>query len=127
MLYIAIVRYTLSIAGYAVVVCLVMAITAASGGEVGGGGVGAWIIVAALITLHLAVGFAVGRWSALWLVVLLPILAIPVPTATDCGDGCEPWPMWFGMLYLGVPVGATLIAIGVGWRKTLRRPRSGAA
>jgi len=38
------------------------------------------------------VGFAIGRWWAILLVSLLPILAIPVPRPEDA---YEPFPMWF--------------------------------
>jgi hypothetical protein len=123
MLYIAIVRYTLSIASYTTVVGVYMLLAAA--------GLDNAVVVAgalaALIAVHPVLGYAIGRWWAIIFVALLPLLGIPVPTATECGDGCEPWPMWFGMLYLGVPVGATLIAMGVGWRKTWGRQRSGIA
>lgn len=122
MLYIAIVRYALSIAAYISVVVLVMAITAASEGSVGAGW--AELVWLTLIALHLAVGFSIGRWWAILLVILLPILAIPVPTATECGEGCEPLPLWFGLLLLGVPVGAALLAMGIGARKLRDRRRS---
>jgi hypothetical protein len=117
------VRYLVSIAIYTAVVGIYM-LFAAVGPE------NEVVVVAglaALIAVHPFLGYAIGRWWAIVLVALLPVLGIPVPTASDCGGGCEPLPMWFGMLYLGLPVGATLIAIGVGWRKALQRPRSGVA
>jgi hypothetical protein len=117
------VRYTVSIPSYIAVVGLSMLLATAGLDKTAVVAVG----LAALIAVHLFLGYAIGRWWGIIFVASLPVLGIPVPTATDCGDGCEPWPMWFGMLYLGVPVRTTLIAIGVGWRKTLRRPRFGVA
>ena len=85
-----------------------MAIAAAAGE---GGGA---IVLLGLVALQPAVGFAIGRWRAILLVSLLPILAIPVPRPEDA---YEPFPMWFTMLLVGVPVGAVLIAAGVAVRK----------
>jgi len=102
------VRYSLSIAIYVLVVAGAMAIAAAAGE---GGGA---IVLLGLVALQPAVGFAIGRWWAILLVSLLPILAIPVPRPEDA---YEPFPMWFTMLSVGVPAGEILIAAGVAVRK----------
>jgi hypothetical protein len=74
----------------------------------------------AFLVLQVLVGLALGRWRALLLVALLPILAIPVPTPEDA---YEPLPLWFGMLIFA-PLIAALIAAGVGARKVWNRLRS---
>jgi len=85
-------------------------VSAASAGD----GVVRGLVFWTLVVVHPLVGFAIGRWWAVLLVFLLPVLALPVPTPTDA---YEPIPMWFAMLYFGVPFGALLIAAGVVARK----------
>ena len=118
-LYIAVVRYALSIAAYVVVVAVYM-VSAAAASDDYGLVPGAFLVV--LIAAQPLVGFAIGRWWAISLVLLLPIFGIPVPPPEH---GYEPIPMWFGMLFFGVPIGGVLIALGVGARKlwnVLRSP-----
>lgn len=74
----------------------------------------------AFLVLQVLVGLVLGRWRALFLVAILPILAIPVPTPEDAR---EPIPLWFGMLIF-TPLIAGLIAAGVGARKVWNRWRS---
>ena len=104
-------RYMLSIASYVAVVAVFMVWAAVSGGD---DGVVPELMLFVLIGIQPIVGFAIGRWWAILLVSLLPILAIPVPRPEDA---YEPFPMWFTMLLVGVPVGAVLIAAGVAVRK----------
>lgn len=113
-------RYLLSIAVYTAVVASFMVLAAVADDSPQVADV---FVLVTLAVLHLCVGFAIGRAWALALVLLLPLLAIPVPTATDCGDGCEPLPMWFGMLYVGIPVGLVLIGTGIVVRKLRDRRR----
>ena len=79
------------------------------------------VVLLALVIVQPAVVLGIGRWWAVGLVLLLPILAIPVPTPEDA---YEPLPMWFAMFYFGILVCLVLIAAGVAVRKgwNLRRP-----
>jgi hypothetical protein len=103
------VRYILSIAIYLLVVAGFM-VSAASAAD----GVVSGLLFWALVVVQPLVGLAIGRWWAVALVVLLPLLGLPVPSPQDA---YEPIPMWFAMLFFGVPVGALLIAMGVAARK----------
>jgi hypothetical protein len=107
MLYIAIVRYIPSIASYVTVVAAFMlwAAVGPGGEEIGLGA------LVALVAVHPVVGFLIARWSAVLLAVLLPVLAVFVPTPDDAR---EPIPLWFVMFVIGWPVGSALIMAGVG-------------
>jgi hypothetical protein len=73
-----------------------------------------WAAVVALLAVQFVAGFGIGRWYALLLLPLLPLLSIPVPVPEDA---YEPFPLWFVMLgYIG-PVAAVLMALGIGARK----------
>jgi hypothetical protein len=72
-----------------------------------------WALVA-LLTVQFVAGLGIGRWHALLLLPLLPLLSIPVPVPEDA---YEPFPLWFVMLaYIG-PVAAVFMAAGIGARK----------
>jgi hypothetical protein len=58
---------------------------------------------------------------AFLLLPLLVLLSIPVPVPEDA---CEPMPMWFAMLYLGIPIAAPIMAIGMGARAAWNHWRS---
>jgi hypothetical protein len=118
MLYIAIVRYALSLAVYVAVVAVFMLWAAGSGTD---DGVVPALMLFLLVGIHPVVGFAIGRAWALSLVLLLPLLGLPVPVPEDA---YEPFPMWFVMLYLGMPIGLVLIGAGVVGRKGWDRWRS---
>jgi hypothetical protein len=77
-------------------------------------------IVVAFFAAQALVGFALGRWRALLLILLLPILAVPVPVPEDA---YEPLPMWYAMLVLVGPLAALAMAAGIGLRKTTARLR----
>ena len=70
----------------------------------------------ALALLQVVAGFALG-WRAYLLLPLLPLLAIPVPVPEDA---YEPFPLWFVMLYLGLPIAAVLMTPGVVLRALAR-------
>jgi hypothetical protein len=116
MLYIAVVRYRRSIAigGAALHVGLLMVFIAYYWRAVDlDEDVSNWALVA-LLGVQLLAGFAIGRWHALLLLPLLPLLSIPVPVPEDA---YEPFPLWFVMLaYIG-PVAAVLMLAGIGARK----------
>ena len=73
-----------------------------------------------LVVLHVATGFGTARWWA----VLLPAVAVLVAIPAGYPDGYrgEPLPIWFGLAAFS-PVGALLIAAGVGTALTVSRRR----
>ena len=77
-------------------------------------GVAPELMLFVLIGIQPIVGFAIGRAWALSLVLLLPLFGLPVPVPEDA---YEPFPMWFVMLYVGIPIGLVLIGIGIVGRK----------
>lgn len=76
------------------------------------------LALAVLAVVHLAAGFAIGRWFALFLPVLLIVLSIPVPTDPDA---YEPIPLWWATALWLAPIGAGLLAVGVGARRLTER------
>ena len=102
-------RYAFSIAVYVVVVGVFMVLAA----QDPDGGAIVLSAFAALAAVHAIVGFTIGRVWALGLVLLLPLLGLPVPVPEDA---YEPFPMWFVMLYLGIPIGLVLIGLGIAAR-----------
>jgi len=74
----------------------------------------------AFLAAQFLVGVVLGRWRAIFLAAILPILAIPVPTPEDA---YEPLPLWFGLLIFA-PFIAALIGAGVGARRLWERWRS---
>ena len=76
--------------------------------------------LAALAVLQVAVGLVLG-WRAFFLLPLLVLLSIPVPVPQDA---YEPMPMWFAMLYLGIPIAAVLMSVGVVMHVSWKRFRS---
>ncbi|HKO74038.1 MAG TPA: hypothetical protein VJU01_01875 [Gaiellaceae bacterium] len=80
-----------------------------------------WVALVGLLAVQFVVGLGIGRWHALLLLPLLPLLSIPVPVPEDA---YEPFPLWFVMLaYIG-PVAAMLMLAGIGARKLWNRRRS---
>jgi hypothetical protein len=86
-----------------------------------GDDVASWTALAALAVLHLAVGFAIGRFWALLLVALAILIALPAGYPDDLRG--EPWPIWTTFAFWA-PAEAALLLLGVGCRKLgrLRRP-----
>jgi hypothetical protein len=76
------------------------------------------LALAVLAAVHLVSGFAIGRWPALLLPLLLVLLAIPVPTDPEA---YEPIPLWFVLLFWFAPLGVGVLALGVGARRLLGR------
>lgn len=74
-----------------------------------------------IVLLQPALGFAVGRWWAVGLPVLVVPISIPAGTPEITDTLSEPLPMWFGLMY-GAVVAVPLVAVGVlgrkiyGWR-----------
>ena len=87
---------------------------------------GAWL-VPLLVFVQLASGFALGRWWAVLLPVLLPFISVPAGTPPITPDNAEPFPIWFGLVFLS-PVAGVLIALGIATRTIIdRRSHSDAA
>jgi hypothetical protein len=122
MLYIAIVRYNRSIAiGSAVIhVASLIVFIAYWWHELDSDNSFYWPICA-LLAVQFLTGFAIGRWHALLLLPLLPLLSIPVPVPEDA---YEPVPLWFVMLFYIGPLAAVLMLAGIGARKLWDRRRS---
>jgi predicted membrane protein len=80
-------------------------------------------IIIAFFAGHALIGLALGRWRALLLILLLPILAIPVPVPEGA---YEPLPLWYVMLVFGGPLATFAMATGIGLRKTTALLREGA-
>ena len=115
MLYIAVVRYERSIAVVSYFVLMLVWVFWVLDRQVFFGEPrGDWIVLAALLAAHLAVGFAIGRWWALLLPFVVVFASIPLGhPSTNRG---EPWPIWWGLL-AWVPLAAAFLALGVGFRR----------
>lgn len=77
-----------------------------------------WALLACFAALHVAVGLGTGRWWATVLPLVPLAMALPLGYPAD-GRG-EPLPIWVGLLFWA-PVGAFLLALGVGCRLLGRR------
>jgi hypothetical protein len=77
-----------------------------------GSDVADWLGIAALTALHLATGWAIGRWWA----VLLPLLAIPLSVPAGYPARTEPQ-LWIGIAYVVVPAGMVLMGLAVMFRR----------
>ena len=122
MLYIAIVRYRRSIAigSAALYVGLLVVFIAYWWHELDSDD-NFYSPLVALLAVQFVTGFAIGRWHALLLLPLLPLLSIPVPVPEDA---YEPFPLWFVMLAYVGPVAAVLMLAGIGAGKLWNRRRS---
>ena len=76
-----------------------------------GSDVAGWLGLAALVALHLATGWGIGRWWAL----LLPPLAIPISIPAGYPERTEPQ-IWVGITYVVVPAGMLLIGLAIALR-----------
>ena len=72
------------------------------------------IALGVLAVFHFAAGFAVGRWWAVLLPLLVALVVVPAG-----GDG--EIPAWFGYLLFGGVAGAVLLAAGVALRRFRER------
>jgi hypothetical protein len=121
MLYIAVVRYSqsIAIASY-VVVSAVWVYWLLDRQLFFGSDAAAVVVLGTLILVHLALGFVVARWSAVLLPLVPAILAAPLgyPSA----NRGEPPPIWLGLVLVW-PAAVTLVALGVGARKAAARIR----
>lgn len=78
---------------------------------------GAWQLPV-LIIAQLVAGFAVSRWWAALLPVVVVFVSMPAGYPPITPEYAEPLPIWFG-LAVAAPVGCLLVAIGVATRKLL--------
>lgn len=82
-------------------------------------GSGTWLLPL-LVLVQLAAGFAIGRWWAVLLPVVVVFVSVPAGNPPITPAYVEPWPIWSG-LAIGAPVGCLLVVIGVAARKILDR------
>jgi hypothetical protein len=111
MLYIAVVRYRHSIAIAAYIVTGAVWIFWILDRQVFfGNDAAGWATVTLLLVLHVAVGFAVGRWWAL----VLPFtwVAFAYPLGYPSANRGEPTVLWQGLLGL-TPVAVMMLGLGV--------------
>jgi hypothetical protein len=73
-----------------------------------------------LVALQLGVGFAVRRWWALFLPVLVVLISVPAGYPPITPENAEPLPLWFG-LGLGLVAAVPLLAAGVILRRLYER------
>jgi hypothetical protein len=121
LLYIALLRYTQSIAvGAYLVASLVWVYWILDRQLFFGSDVAAGIGLGVAATVHLGLGFVLARWWALALPFVPVLLAAPIgyPSA----NRGEPLPIWLGLL-LWAPVAIALVAIGIGARLAIERRR----
>jgi hypothetical protein len=72
----------------------------------------AWLGIAGFAGLHLATGWAIGRWWAL----VLPLLAIPLSIPAGYPERTEPQ-VWIGITYVGAPAGILMIGLAIAFRR----------
>ena len=75
------------------------------------GDAGVWVLPV-LMALQVAVGFAVGRWWALALPILVVLISVPAKGPPITPDNSEPFPLFvtFGVIAV---VAVPLIAVGL--------------
>jgi hypothetical protein len=65
-----------------------------------------------LVTLQVAVGFAIGRWWALVLPVLVVLIAVPAKNPPITPDSAEPFPLFVTFAAMAI-VAVPLVAVGL--------------
>lgn len=73
----------------------------------------------AVLLLHFATGFAVGRWWAVTLPVLGVLAAVPAGYPDD--NRGEPFVIWVGLALFAAPLGIGSTAFGVAVRRLRNR------
>jgi hypothetical protein len=74
------------------------------------GDAGLWV-VPVLVALQFGLGFAAGRWWALFLPVLVVLISIPAGYPPITPEDAEPLPLWFP-LGVGLVVAVPLVGVG---------------
>lgn len=77
-----------------------------------GSGVADILVLAALAVVHVATGWLAGRWWA----VILPALVVPIAVPAGYAERTEDLLVWHALAYVVAPLGAALVALGVGAR-----------
>ena len=72
---------------------------------------GLWV-VPLLVLAQLAVGFAVRRWWAVLLPLVVVLISVPAMDPPITPDSAEPFPIFFSLLF-ALPVAVPMIALGV--------------
>ncbi len=76
-------------------------------------------LIPIVIGLQVVAGWAIGRWWAVLLPVVVVLIAMPAGNPPITPAYVEPWPIWFG-LALEAPTAVVLLALGVASRKIVR-------
>ena len=84
-----------------------------------GSDVAAVATLIALVALHLATGWAIGRWWAVFLPLVPIVIALPAGTPTK---GEDPYAIWWAIAWYVAPAGAFLILLTVALRRAVFRP-----
>jgi len=81
-----------------------------------------WSLVALVLAVHVAFGWAIREWAALLLPIALVFLAVPAGYPES--QFSEPLPVWIGQVFFvvveipAIAVGLVLRALYDGWRRT---------
>ena len=69
-------------------------------------------LVPLLVLAQIGVGFAVRRWWAVLLPLAVVLISVPAMDPPITPDNAEPFPIFFGLLFL-IPIAVPMIALGV--------------
>ena len=72
---------------------------------------GIWV-VPLLVLAQLVVGFAVRRWWAVLLPLVVVLISVPAVGPPSTSDSSEPFPIFFSLLF-ALPIAVPMIALGV--------------
>ena len=78
-------------------------------------GSGAWLIPV-LICIQVLAGFAIGRWWAVLLPIVVVLISVPAGSPPITPEYEEPFPIWFGLGF-AAPVAILLVGLGVASRR----------
>jgi len=78
------------------------------------------VVLGGLVVLQVATGWGAAHWWAVPLPAVAVLIALPAGYPDDLRG--EPLPIWFGLAVFA-PIGALLIATGVGAARLLRQSR----
>ena len=78
-----------------------------------------WFVLVVAV-LQILVGFAVGRWWAILLPLLVVAISVPAGFPPITPDNAEPFPIFFGVAF-GTLVAVPLIAVGLAARVVAER------
>jgi hypothetical protein len=85
------------------------------------GDAGIWVLPI-LVALHVAIGFAVGRWWAVVVPMLVVVISIPAGNPPLTHDNAEPFPLFVTFALMAV-LAVPLVACGVMLRRVYEARR----